>query len=346
MNQIVAWIFLLCFSFLNNPLAALNWSKDPVHTDGKGNLQLVWIHAQWCGPCKKMEKEGFSSEEAEMMMSQFSLLDHDEKEPLAREIMDQYRIQGFPTLLVLNAHGHELRRMVGYDNPKHLVSFLESALLGGDELQELKQDLETASSENIPDVSFRIMQAHLQRGHFSELMDMIRKALSDLAFVGKEGKLRNFRTTAHYMQKDYRNATISAKAQLAQARTASDAREAITQIFRIYKKQKKEINLIPIYQQTVARFPLDSLLVRDFVRESMKGSDGIKKEAQLLGLSTLRLADPSEDRDRLQSVLADLLHESQLSQDAIRLMEELVEKYPEEEFYAKKLKRFRDEADA
>jgi thiol-disulfide isomerase/thioredoxin len=346
MNQMITMTVLFCFGSIFNTVLALDWSKNAVNKDGKGNLQLVWVHAQWCGPCKKMEKEGFATEESRLMMSQFSLLDHDEAEPLAREIMEHYRVQGFPTILILNAWGRELRRMVGYDNPKHLQNFLESSLLGGDELLELEQELAKSSGDVISDVSFRLMQVYLQRGHFTELMAMIRKCLGELAFVGQEGKLRNFRTTAHFMEKDYKNAIISAKAQLAQARTALDAREAISQMSRIHKKQKKELKLFALYQDTVRRFPLDPLLVRDFVREGMKGNEESKTVVLSQGWSTLRLAEPSEDRDRLQSVFADLLHESKLSQDAIRLMEELVAKYPKEEFYTKKLERFRAEAGA
>ncbi len=87
------------------------------------NVFVIFTGSDWCGPCIQLKRSVLSTEEfASYADENFVLVELDfprnKKLPAAqqaanRKYSDQYKVRGFPTILVLSPEGKELARVVG-----------------------------------------------------------------------------------------------------------------------------------------------------------------------------------------------------------------------------------------
>jgi thioredoxin-related protein len=99
---------------------------------------LDFTGSDWCGWCKRFDKEVFSTTEFKEYASKNLVLvevDFPSQKKLGPELKkandglkNKYNVNGFPTLVVLNGEGREIGRQVGYleGGPKALIAKLET----------------------------------------------------------------------------------------------------------------------------------------------------------------------------------------------------------------------------
>ncbi len=86
----------------------------------------VFLHfsAQWCGYCRKMERETFQDKEVISYLNDHFIsikVDADERKGLARK----YQVAGLPDNRFLDKDGNPVYRVPGFMEPLALVFFLE-----------------------------------------------------------------------------------------------------------------------------------------------------------------------------------------------------------------------------
>lgn len=82
------------------------------------------IYATWCGPCKMLKKRTFSDKEVgEYFNANFVNIAIDGETKEGRELAYNFKIQGYPTLLILDKNGKQLTKQVGFVEPHILVNF-------------------------------------------------------------------------------------------------------------------------------------------------------------------------------------------------------------------------------
>jgi len=106
------------------------WSTDlpKAQAEAKADHKLVLMDfngSDWCPPCKALRKNVLSSAEfVEYAKKNLVLVDVDfphhkelpKPQKNANEALAQkYGIEGFPTVIVLNSNGKEIKKSVGYD---------------------------------------------------------------------------------------------------------------------------------------------------------------------------------------------------------------------------------------
>ncbi len=111
------------------PLLAMEWTTDlpAARTQAGKEKKLVLVNftgSDWCGWCKRLDKEVFSTKEfGDFAKDNLALVEIDFPSRKAQSdslkkandaLKNQYRVQGFPTIVVLNGEGKELWRQVGY----------------------------------------------------------------------------------------------------------------------------------------------------------------------------------------------------------------------------------------
>jgi len=90
----------------------------------KKMVLLDFTGSDWCGWCKRLDKEVFSTTEFKEYVTKNLVLvevDFPNQKKLSPELKkandglkNKYKVDGFPTLVVLNDEGREIGRQVGY----------------------------------------------------------------------------------------------------------------------------------------------------------------------------------------------------------------------------------------
>ena len=137
-------LFSLVLAFSLPVLVHADWGTDynAALTQAKAQKKLVLLDftgSDWCGYCKLLDKEVLSQQSFKDFADKNYIavtLDYPHDTPQSDTVKQQndalakqYNIEGFPTLIVLDANGKELGRQVGYDpgsGPKAVITKLKS----------------------------------------------------------------------------------------------------------------------------------------------------------------------------------------------------------------------------
>ena len=111
--------------------AALPWEHDlPAALSKAGTenkLVMVDFYADWCQWCKRLDKNTFSDASVQRALaSVVSVRLNGERE--GREAAARFNVEGYPTLVFLNAAGAEVGRIPGYMDPGPFLQELQGIL--------------------------------------------------------------------------------------------------------------------------------------------------------------------------------------------------------------------------
>jgi len=87
---------------------------------------MVYFHTDWCGFCDDMENDTFSKERIVLKSLQFTpiLVDGDERD----DLVNQYDIEGYPTVVFVDGDENELYRAGGYRGKDQFFQDMQTAL--------------------------------------------------------------------------------------------------------------------------------------------------------------------------------------------------------------------------
>lgn len=90
------------------------------------------IYTDWCGWCKRMDKETFHNESVEQYLSTNFIgmkVDAEDKGP-GEALAKKYAVDGYPTILFFDANGNFKDRFVGYAGPNEFPKIADKVLRG------------------------------------------------------------------------------------------------------------------------------------------------------------------------------------------------------------------------
>jgi len=122
------------------------WTKDLdaalKQAAQQDKLIFMDIYADWCGPCKMMNKHTFSDAAVRERLAGFVPLKVDADTDV--KVAARYGTGALPTLAVLNPEGKLLMRTTGFRGPEQFAAWLEGAEGKRKELQQLQAAVEAA----------------------------------------------------------------------------------------------------------------------------------------------------------------------------------------------------------
>ena len=97
---------------------------------------MIDFYADWCIPCKELDKFTFSDPEVVKLSRQFIMLKVDltkASDPGVKELKDSFKIKGVPTLVFIDARGNELSklRIVGFIEKENFLPIMKNTLGAG-----------------------------------------------------------------------------------------------------------------------------------------------------------------------------------------------------------------------
>lgn len=106
----------------------LNQALKKAKESGK-ELVFLDCYATWCGPCQYMTKSVFTTKEAgDYFNKKFVNIKIDMEKGEGINLARQFKIQGYPTFIILNSNGKELGRIVGGAEIKQFIQKVEGLL--------------------------------------------------------------------------------------------------------------------------------------------------------------------------------------------------------------------------
>ena len=108
-----------------------NLDKALVRAKAEHKAVLLDLWAGWCGPCLKLQRDTFPSPQGEAALRKVVaasvMVETKERvpNPHGMELSARYQLEAFPTLIILDVDGKELRRHVGYLAPAEFAKFVD-----------------------------------------------------------------------------------------------------------------------------------------------------------------------------------------------------------------------------
>jgi thioredoxin-related protein len=143
MNKSLLSLLAILLASQLTVLAEVQWSTDlpAAQAQAKKDKKLVLVNftgSDWCGWCKKLQAEVFTTKEFDTFAkNKLVLVEIDfpnqkkqsaELKKANEALQAKYKASGFPTIVALNGEGKEVWRQVGYmpGGPKAWIAKLES----------------------------------------------------------------------------------------------------------------------------------------------------------------------------------------------------------------------------
>jgi thiol:disulfide interchange protein DsbD len=90
-----------------------------------GRLVLVDTYAEWCAECKELDETTWQDPQITAWIREHAVAVRIDTFKTRKDLGTRFSIQGYPTVLLLDGNGKELRRSIGFLKPKDMLAFLK-----------------------------------------------------------------------------------------------------------------------------------------------------------------------------------------------------------------------------
>jgi thiol:disulfide interchange protein DsbD len=88
-------------------------------------LVLVDIYADWCAQCKELDEKTWPDAGVKQWMAQNAVAIRIDTDAKRKDLATTLQIRSYPTVILLDAEGKELRRILGFQKPATMKAWLE-----------------------------------------------------------------------------------------------------------------------------------------------------------------------------------------------------------------------------
>jgi len=136
-------LLAICFGVLHAadttavPFRDISFEAATKAAASDGKLVLVDFFTTWCGPCKQLDAQTWSDPAVGKLVGEKAValkIDAEKQSDLAA----RYRIDAYPTMLLLKTDGTEVDRLVGFREPAQFIAEFSSALAGKTSLERAR----------------------------------------------------------------------------------------------------------------------------------------------------------------------------------------------------------------
>jgi len=163
-----AWFCAITSSLFAAPFSNLSFAAASKQAAQTGKIVLVDFYTTWCGPCKLLDKTTWTDTAVIQLLEQKTValrIDAEKEAALAQ----RYKIQAYPSVLLIKPDGTEIDRLVGYKEPQAFIEDFNAALSGKDSISRAKDKL-VAAGTNDPNARMQFGVALAQKGKDAEAL--------------------------------------------------------------------------------------------------------------------------------------------------------------------------------
>lgn len=142
-----------------------------------GKLLFVDVGAYWCPPCHELDEKTFTDPRVATWLAQHTVAVHiDAEKGEGPELVERYRVQAYPTLLLLDATGVEKGRLIDFIAPDALLPKLDELAKGGNVFAELEKAVADAPDDL--DALYRLGHAYMLASRRTEAEQTFARVLA------------------------------------------------------------------------------------------------------------------------------------------------------------------------
>ena len=106
-----------------------SWDEVKTKAQQENKDIFIDVYTDWCGPCKKMDKEIFSQQEVgDYINKRFVSYKLNAEKGEGIQLAQEFSVAAFPTLLFVSSQGEVIHRDTGYKDKEALFSLVNEAL--------------------------------------------------------------------------------------------------------------------------------------------------------------------------------------------------------------------------
>lgn len=289
---------------------------------------LVDVFATWCGPCHEMDDKVYARDDvARAIDGAWLPLKRDGERGEGEALAANYHVVGYPTLLLLDANGKEIDRLMGYLQPKELMAQLDQLRKGHGTLADLEKRLAATPKDEA--LRLEVGTRHAMRGDA--------RAVEELNGVGTAAALLTL-GKYYYLrgQKDYVKAEATLRELTRKFPSSEEAGQVAYNLALALQGQKRIKEMRPMLDAWLAAAPKDVSRYNSYAwlcfKQDWERTRGI--EVAKLGLEV----EPKEHG--LWDTLGELYFVTGKAEEARKAEERALAIKPNDAYYTAQLRRF------
>ena len=184
------------FRTFKETVAAAKKAKRPIFLD---------LYADWCHPCKKLEKQTFSHPSVRELLDKYYAVKFNIDKAEGKALVRRFRVNRFPTTLMLGPDGRERERVVGFYSPRFFRPAVLAALTNKDLYTQLwwqhrKQPKNLTLQLKLADRSLLRRKIKAARKHYNALMKADPQDKQGFGSKGLFGLAKSYSRVGKYTQ--------------------------------------------------------------------------------------------------------------------------------------------------
>ena len=344
MRSLIGLMMAVALVLAGVPAAAgdFKWYEQPSFDEvlEKAGTQdkyvLIDFYTVWCGPCKKMDEETYSASEVVTFLNGLIPVKYDSEKGVGIEVSKKFRVNAWPTTVLLGPDGKEIGRHIGYLDAEDFLQLMGDFRKGIGTIAYYEKKLETnpddpATWKKLGEMYGEIREADKATRALNRYLELSPDASSE-----EVADVRYTIGEVNYSSGLYEQAIVVFETFIKRFPDSDYHDAATTLLARCYHKTGNTDKCIATYMTYVDRHPDDPRAMNSFAWFCAANKIGLD-EALPVALKRVELA---EREAGYLDTLAELYYARGEYDLAIEVGTEAAKKEPGDKYFTDQVEKF------